>query len=509
MTLTPTPNYYYYKLRPCDSQGLPGYLNGDYDVWSTKLSNATFVTGDRVEGSTNYFYVIAGSQNAADGDPTNGGTKYTVTRAYDNSYNPLFGCPGSPQPSPNPSRVGYFIQTGTTQQVNDWCTNNATPVDTLGGSTAYITYSLAPLTPPTTYTIYKNSPDGDGTLFYVPASGHESEYIPFVLFGGSPTKVIWKGSISPSSVIQDWTQCDTPAASPAATPTLTPTPTQTPASKYYLQLANCAFEGNSVTGWTANSYLNSECTYGEIFDSGGAFYVVINSATSPQGGSIYGNKNTSGYTLCSQTSGAWTPPPSPNPSLNFNITGGCLGGSGSGTISIGSFDGGTYSYSSVKIGNSQSNASQSSPIALNGDTSYYWSNLANATWYVLLYDSAGANVMKSVIINCVTPDPSPQPTPAASPAAPTLNSFYIWIGNAGDIGSGTACETASGGGSTDRSEVYNVGGALSEGDTVYTDALGTNTFSGGPGAGYYYSDAISYGRITNSGVFTGGGFCSF
>ena len=120
-------------------------------------------------------------------------------------------------PEPNPPRVAYLIQTGTTAQVNQWCTDKEYPSNTFGGITVYITSTLAPLTPPTQYTIYKNQADGDSELVYAP---NNSIYLPFVLFetqnmrypnesGFSPSnRVYYKGSINPSnSQIQDWSSC--------------------------------------------------------------------------------------------------------------------------------------------------------------------------------------------------------------------------------------------------------------------------------------------------------------
>jgi len=178
---------YYYTLAPCA---------GGSNLYSTGYQQGTFSSRQRVQGSSNTYYVIAGSSTT---DP--GGNKISVT-----PVDGQFECP-EVAPPPNPDRTMYFIQTGTTQQVNEWCSNTASPVTTNGGYNVYITYNLAPLTPPNTYTIYKNPSDGDSELFHNPGPNNQSEYIPFVLFGGSPTKVIWKGSISPSSVIQDWTQC--------------------------------------------------------------------------------------------------------------------------------------------------------------------------------------------------------------------------------------------------------------------------------------------------------------
>jgi len=161
-----------------------------------------------------------------------------------------------------------------------------------------------------------------------------------------------------------------------------------------------------------------------------------------------------------------TQPPAPPVALDFNITGGCLGGSGTGTISIGSFTGGTNSYSSVKIGNTESNAATSSPIDLNSDTSYYWSNLANGTWYVLLYDSNGTSKMKSVTISCNTPVPSPSPTPTQTPVS-TAPTYLTSLGARWECNSGTVYQY----------DIYQNTNPNFTGDQYRNGTSGTQTFA--------------------------------
>ena len=201
-TMTPTmsTDFYWFALYRCDD---------GTQCFSIPKSMAQMAPGRIFYSAGGHYYTIGDYYNTTGADPGlgTGGCNSKLDGSMMPAGYTCYDSPETPIPSPNPSRVGYFIQTGTTQQVNDWCTAKAYPTDTLGGHTVYITYTLAPLTPPTTYTIYKNSPDGDSQLFYVPAAGHESEYVPFVLFGTNPTRVAWKGSISPSSVIQDWSQC--------------------------------------------------------------------------------------------------------------------------------------------------------------------------------------------------------------------------------------------------------------------------------------------------------------
>lgn len=108
------------------------------------------------------------------------------------------------------------------------------------------------------------------------------------------------------------TQTPTPTITPTVSPTrltnvtLTPTPTitqtQTPASRYYLLLSRCDSAPNTVTGWTMNNYLQSQCKVGDIFFSAGGFYYqVVNYDVNPHGGIIDGSKNTEGFTSCDDT----------------------------------------------------------------------------------------------------------------------------------------------------------------------------------------------------------------
>lgn len=119
---------------------------------------------------------------------------------------------------------------------------------------------------------------------------------------------------------------------------------------------------------------------------------------------------------------------------------------------------------------------------------------------------------------CHTPTPTPTPpTPTPTPVPPTptptpvpLYGFYIWIGTSGPNGSGTCCQNALDNTGTS----YLVYGTsplsiLVDGATYYADSLGDTIFAGGPGAGYYYSDSQTYGRINNSGLYTQDSYCAF
>jgi hypothetical protein len=318
-TPTPTPYYYWYELTLCSDPTVKG--------WSVPMSGGASLTQRIYETSSGTYYTMGNYIGTYDTDPGNGsfGSKLSGTVLGAGVTCSSLGV--APPTSPNPLRVGYFIQTGTTQQVNDWCSNQVNPSSTSGGSFAYITYSLAPLTPPTTYTIYKNAQDGDSTLFHVPGPNQQSEYIPFVLFGGPNTKVIWKGTISPSSTIQDWTECSTPALSSSQTPTQTPTQTQTPTSTpvlYWYELTLC--DDGTTKCWSVPISGGAEHV-GKLYWSGGGNYYVMgtyrNTTDSDPGNGACGGKIEgtimSRDNTCQSVGHAPPPPPPPTPGVSIRI----------------------------------------------------------------------------------------------------------------------------------------------------------------------------------------------
>jgi hypothetical protein len=210
MTMTPTPYFYWYELTSC---------TGDTQGYTVPLSGGASLFGRVFWSAGGVYYTMGNYIGTYDADPGNGdfGSKLSGTVMDIGVTCTSLGF--SPQPSQNPQRIGYSIQTGTTQQVNGWCTNQVNPSSTSGVTTAYIDYSEAPLIPGQAYTIYKFSSGNDGTLFYTSVN----TFLPFVLFGGPNTTVNWKGSISPSSVIQDWSQCSAPPSPSQSAPSTTAT----------------------------------------------------------------------------------------------------------------------------------------------------------------------------------------------------------------------------------------------------------------------------------------------
>jgi hypothetical protein len=126
----------------------------------------------------------------------------------------------------------------------------------------------------------------------------------------TPIKFFEKGG---GSLYAATTPTPTPSPTPASTPTaslgITPTPTPTPtAYKYFLLLDRCDAEPGTITGWTLNSYSQSQIMIGDIFASSTYFYQVINYNLVSQGGSIEGSLNTSGFTSCDETPGHYVTP---------------------------------------------------------------------------------------------------------------------------------------------------------------------------------------------------------
>jgi hypothetical protein len=187
----------YYKLRPCEYQGQVGYIEGDYDVWSTGYLSSVFSSGDRVEGSLNYFYVVVGSSTT---DP---GTYYTV---YDT------GDTGCPEPT-LPSVPLYSLITLVRPNTNNWfnlngaktqlCGNHPTAAfDMVGGGrifTKYITYEENGLQPETIYTVYNTENRTPGDEF----NGENIKY--GVMIGGNTiTHIV---NVSPNGELSDWESC--------------------------------------------------------------------------------------------------------------------------------------------------------------------------------------------------------------------------------------------------------------------------------------------------------------
>lgn len=201
-----TVTYIYYRLRPCEYQGQSGYLAGNYDVWSTGYLSSVFDSGDRVQGSPGYYYVVVGSTTT---DPTPGGQKYSVGGTE------LFGCPEPEAPAVPLYTQITLVRGGT----NTWNSAVAASAQlcghspnyafnyingaTTGGNilTKYITYEAGGLVPSTTYTVYNTENRTPGDEF----NGNNYKYgVMIPSSGGTITHIV---EVSPQGTLQNWSDC--------------------------------------------------------------------------------------------------------------------------------------------------------------------------------------------------------------------------------------------------------------------------------------------------------------
>jgi hypothetical protein len=202
LTLTITPTVYtYFKLRPCDYQGYSGYTNGDYDVWSTGYVNgSTFSSGNRVEGSTDYFYVVVGSTTT---DP--GGTKYSVTSTG------LTGCPESAPEIVYRTAKVFAWSTSSGPTLSDIKTavcgkypyqlpEGYSALSQNGSTSLYVSDpSITSVTPSTLYTLY------DANIGGSVVNGGNKYYAILIFGGGSVFQYV--AYITTDGEIQDWSPC--------------------------------------------------------------------------------------------------------------------------------------------------------------------------------------------------------------------------------------------------------------------------------------------------------------
>jgi hypothetical protein len=213
-TPTPTPSatpagvegpvYRYYKLRPCVYQNETGFLNGNYDVWSSRTLSGTFNTGERVEGSVGYFYTVVGSQLESLGEPS--ATLFTVTHAktlINGVQEQLYGCDYVAPPTIRTQRIyAYTLANGypDSNTLNTLYCNQYPYSLQGGGYTQYgPLYVDGPtITPPTSYTLYTQNAggqtyNGNGKLHAILLPGQ--------------SKISYIATISAGGAITDWSSC--------------------------------------------------------------------------------------------------------------------------------------------------------------------------------------------------------------------------------------------------------------------------------------------------------------
>ena len=94
----------------------------------------------------------------------------------------------------------------------------------------------------------------------------------------------------------------------------------------------------------------------------------------------------------------------------------------------------------------------------------------------------------------ITATSTPTPTPTVTPTPlPVLNLIVISSGSDG----ATACTNNAN--SQYTFDVYSEFHQLTDGDTLYLDALGSEVFVG---TGGFYSDGSTFGKINSSGLYT-------
>jgi hypothetical protein len=110
--------------------------------------------------------------------------------------------------------------------------------------------------------------------------------------------------------------------------------------------------------------------------------------------------------------------------------------------------------------------------------------------------------------NCGGTTITPTPTPTAT-VTPTPTPYYYQVdilrGNPGDCGdTASACYSFNTLNTSPNYTIFTTSGTLGDGETAYVDGLGPDgeTFIGGPGPGYYYTDGSSYARISSTGLIT-------
>lgn len=238
----------------------------------------------------------------------------------------------------------------------------------------------------------------------------------------SPTATAVPGSTAtPAPTATTVVPTPTPTATAGPGPTATPTPTATE-TPYYLQLSRCDSAVNTVTGWTLNTYTQSQIMVGNIFlSAGGFYYQVINYQTAQPSpaGIIDGTKAGAQYQTCSDTPGAYVAPPV-NPGVSLLIhTGQTFNNSSTpcamyeSTIAQNS----TYVYLSghtIPANGDYAYTTSVCNVTYSGDSNYY-ASLVSSSRYAFTIGSGGYinNVVQCGVIPTATPTPTPSPTPTS------------------------------------------------------------------------------------------------
>lgn len=254
------------------------------------------------------------------------------------------------------------------------------------------------------------------------------------------------------------TQAPTTQAPTTAAPT-TATPTTAAPVYYRIQFCDNFASGNSI------AYAVGTFSSNDRVSADGRTAIVTSSSTSNPGGTLL-PLTSLGATGC--VSATTTFPP-----VSFNLSQlGCDGVYP--TLRANNFSGGNNSWSYVKIGTSQVNAANSSPISIAFNESNYdftgvYQLSNDQTYYVILADDGGRTAMRSVTpTGCIAPTTTPPTT-----QAPQFTTIYLGYNS---VSSATAC------GETMSPYYILSGDSFSTATYLYSDTNGSYALTG------YYSN---------------------
>jgi hypothetical protein len=475
----------------CDTMTNYIWENGPFSVFympSFWVNSGSTKTGVNVWDNCTDFYSTASTYGILTGSSIYHGTNAcitptptaTVTSTATPTPTPTI-TPSGPTPTPTPT----ITPSGPTPTPTPTITSTSTPTPTA--------------TPPIVCNRYVNSTFVTLEIDYQSCEGtwYYNELIaPSVsvcIIEGTGGGTDWSSmSFTSANCGGDPTPTPTPTLTPTSTPTLTPTEIT------YTYVAGCT--GGTILGWIVGSYSSSL----QFTATDTNCYVTTYTTVSPSIGSL--------LTVSSWGTCCPTPTPTPDPGIGFGIYTGATFGTSAGACADTNYPSITRYLNAdptPNVGDYFYNTAACTP----GDT-----YVGNGNWYNVRKDSSkwaiqiGATGQILAIVDCsVTPTPTPTSTPTPTPtSAPMLYGFYIWSGSAGSSGSGTCCQNALDNTGTSYL-IYgtNPMGILEDGFTYYADSLGDTPFAGGPGAGGYYSDSQTYGRINNSGYYTLVTYCAF
>lgn len=160
-----------------------------------------------------------------------------------------------------------------------------------------------------------------------------------------------------------------------------------------------AYDGNEISV----SVTGAPTTVATVTSTGCTACPEITTSTTTSTSTSTTTTSTSTSTT-STTSTTTTLPP-----VTLNVTAGCTGGEGTGTVLANGFSGGTESFEYISISSTSATDALNrldnsvTRILIAGDTEYTFTSLGNATYYVAIMDFSGnKGVSTSAVVNCIT-----------------------------------------------------------------------------------------------------------